>query len=414
MTDALTRPLAQPLVPRHPGRSRPPVGSAGLTGLDWLIVAFAALMAAIGWRQGFIAGALALAGFVAGALIGSRLAPAFLSGGSSSPYAPLFALVGAMAGGALLAGVLESAGLVLRARVRLPGLAAVDGVLGALLSALVALGIAWLAGIVALQTPGARELRADIQRSSILQRLNDVLPPSGSVLGLLARFDPFPRVEGPEANVPAPPPGIARDPDVEAASESAVKVRGTACGLGIEGSGWVAGDNLVVTNAHVIAGEDDTTVQIRGNGPRLDATAVAFDSQNDAAVLRVPGLGARALELAPDPRSGTAAAIVGFPLDGPLVLRPGRLGQTRTVVSQDAYGRGPVQRSMTSFRGHVQPGNSGGPMVDGDGRVVTTVFAAARGNGPRGGFGVPNAVVRELLGAVAPPGRQVSTGPCTR
>jgi S1-C subfamily serine protease len=385
-----------------------------LTALDWLIVAFTVLMATVGWRQGFIAGALALVGFAGGALVGSRLAPAVLSGGSSSPYAPLFALVGAVAGGALLAGLLESAGIALRTRLRLPGIAAADGLLGAVLSGLVALGLAWLVGVVALQTPGARELRRDIQRSEILRRLNDALPPSGKVLNLLARFDPFPRVDGPEADVPAPPPGIARDPEVGAAAASTVKVQGTACGLGVEGSGWVAGGDLVVTNAHVVAGQDDTTVQVRGAGPRLDAAAVAFDPGNDIAVLRVDGLGAPALRLAGDPPAGTPAAILGFPRNGPFVVRPGRLGQTRTVVSQDAYGRGPVQRPMTSFRGRVEPGNSGGPMVDGDGRVVTTVFAAATGGGFRGGYGVPNGVVRRLLGGVAPPGTAVATGPCTR
>jgi S1-C subfamily serine protease len=309
--------------------------------------------------------------------------------------------------------VLETAGIALRASLRLPGLAAVDGLLGALLSALVALGLAWLAGIVALQTPGATSLRRDIQRSEILRRLNDVLP-SDDVLNLLAHFDPFPHVDGPAAAVPPPPPGIARDPQVRAAEASSVKIQGTACGLGVEGSGWVAREDLVVTNAHVVAGESDTTVQVRGTGPKLGATVVAFDPSNDAAVLRVPGLGAPALELAADPATGTPAAIVGFPRNGPLVVRPGRLGQTRTVVSQDAYGRGPVQRLMTSFRGRVEPGNSGGPMVDGGGRVVTTVFAAATRTRTRGGFGVPNQVVRRLLGNVAPPGSAVSTGPCTR
>jgi S1-C subfamily serine protease len=386
----------------------------GLTGLDWLIVAFTVLMATVGWRQGFIAGVLALGGFLAGAFVGSRLAPAVLSGGSSSPYAPLFALAGAIIGGALLAGVLETAGVALRMSLRVSGLAAIDGFLGAVLSALVGLGLVWLAGIVALQTPGATQLRQDIQRSLILRRLNTILPPSNQVLGLLARFDPFPRVSGPEAAVPPPPPGIARDPQVAAAGAGTVKVQGTACGLGVEGSGWAARPDLVVTNAHVVAGEGDTVVQVRGIGPRLPATAVAFDPRNDIAVLRVPGLGAPALPLAPEPRSGTPAAILGFPRNGPFVIRPGRLGQTRTVVSQDAYGNGPVQREMTSFRGRVEPGNSGGPMVDGRGRVVTTVFAAATRSRTRGGFGVPNAIVAQLLAQVAPPGQAVSTGPCTR
>ena len=192
-----------------------------------------------------------------------------------------------------------------------------------------------------------------------------------------------------------------------------VKVLGSACGLGVEGSGWVAAPGLVVTNAHVVAGEDDTTVLVRGQGPALDATAVHFDARNDIAVLRVDGLDAPALPLASNPRSGVSAAILGFPLDGPYRVRAARLGATRDVLSEDAYGQGPVRRSVTALRGIVQSGNSGGPVVNGAGRVVATVFAAtvAPRPAPRGGYGVPNATVRAALRDSA---GAVSTGPCAR
>jgi S1-C subfamily serine protease len=190
-----------------------------------------------------------------------------------------------------------------------------------------------------------------------------------------------------------------------------VKIQGTACGLGIEGSGWIARDDTVVTNAHVVAGQSDTTVQLAGEGPGLAARAVVFDPGDDLAILRVDGLGGRTLPIADDPQAGASAAILGFPENGPYDVRAGRLGSTRTVITQDAYGRGPVQRSITSLRGTVRPGNSGGPMIDTRGRVVTTVFAAARGGTP-GGYGVPNAVVRRDLARAG--GGQVSTGPCAR
>jgi len=208
--------------------------------------------------------------------------------------------------------------------------------------------------------------------------------------------------------VPAPARGIARDPDVQEAAASVVKVLGSACGFGVEGSGWVARDGLVVTNAHVVAGERDTRVLPGGREPGRRAQAVHFDPRNDLAVLRVDGLDARPLDLAGDTSSGISAAILGFPLNGPFDVRPGRLGTTRRVRSSDAYGRGPVERSMTALRGLVRSGNSGGPMVDGDGRVVTTVFAATT-QGLRGGYGVPNSVVRRALSDAGGP---VSTGPC--
>ncbi|HWI71609.1 MAG TPA: MarP family serine protease [Baekduia sp.] len=384
-----------------------------MTRIDWLIVAFTVLMATVGWRQGFVAGAFALAGFAGGAFLGSRLGPALLSDGSSSPYAPLVSLVAAVAGGSILAGVFETAGFLVRRSVPIPGVRTLDGLLGAVLSAAIALGLAWIVGAVLLQTPGVRQLRSDIQRSEILSRLNDVLPPSGPILNALARFDPFPHIDGPEADVAPPRAAVARDPQVRAAGESVVRVLGTACGLGIEGSGWVAGPGLVVTNAHVVAGESDTTVQLQGTGPKLDATAVAFDATNDVAVLRVSGLGdARVLSLAPDPQAGTEGAILGFPENGPYDVRAARLGQTRAVVSQDAYGNGPVTRQMTTFRGVVRPGNSGGPVVDTQGRVATTVFAKATASARAGGYGVPNAIVRRVLDGAVGAGRSVSTGPC--
>ena len=384
-----------------------------MTFIDWTIVGLVVFMAAVGWRQGFVVGALSVAGFIGGAILGTRLGPSLLPEGSSSPYAPLFGLFGALLGGAILATGLEGLGSALRDRLVFRPLRAVDGLLGAGLSACVALGIAWIAGAVALQTPGARELRRDIQRSEILSRLNDVLPPSGPLLNALARFDPFPSLDGPEADVPAPRAAIARDPQVQAAAASVVRILGEACGLGVSGSGWVAGSGLVVTNAHVVAGQDETEVQVRGEGDRLDAVPVAYDPVNDVAVLRVDGLGgAPALSLADDPPVGRAAAILGFPRNGPYDVRAGRLGATTEVLTEDAYGRGPLRRRITALRGLVRPGNSGGPMVDGRGRVVTTIFASTRGSRRQGGYGVPNAVTRRALAAAR--GGQVDTGPCAQ
>jgi S1-C subfamily serine protease len=382
-----------------------------MTALDWIIVVLTLFTAAAGYFQGFLVGAATLAGFAGGLFAGARIGQAVFASGSHSPYAPLFGLVGALVGGMLLASLLETVGYGLRRRLTAPGFGVVDGIAGAALSGAVALGMVWLAGAVALQAPQTRGLRDDIQRSSILQALNDLLPPSGPILNALARFDPFPTINGPPVDVPAPRAAVARDPQVRAAALGVVKIQGTACGLGIEGSGWIARDDTVVTNAHVVAGQSDTTVQLAGQGPGLAARAVVFDPSNDIAILRVEGLSGRTLPLAGDPTSGTSAAILGFPENGPYDVRAGRLGATRTVITQDAYGRGPVQRSITSFRGTVRPGNSGGPMVDTRGRVVTTIFAAARGGTP-GGYGVPNAVVeRELARAGA---AQVSTGPCAR
>jgi hypothetical protein len=379
-----------------------------LTGLDWIIVGFTVLMAVWGFGQGLIAGGLSLAGFAAGAFLGSRLGPLFLEDGSHSVYAPLFALIGALMLGALLATVFEVLGFHLRHRLG-DRLGLLDGIGGSVLVACLGLFLVWIAGAVALQTPGARELREPIQRSAILKELNAVLPPSGPILQALARFDPFPSIRGPSADVSPPNAKIARDPQVRAAGRSVVRVLGTACGLGVQGSGWIAGDGLVVTNAHVVAGQDDTTIQLGGEDPSLDAQAVWYDPRNDLAILRAPGLGgAPALRLHVDAEPGTSAAVLGFPENGPYDVQPARLGSTETVITQDAYGRGPVRRAITSLRGLVRHGNSGGPVVDGRGRVLATVFAAASGR-HRTGYGVPDSIVRRALDRLRGP---VDTGPC--
>ncbi|HZC12849.1 MAG TPA: MarP family serine protease [Thermoleophilaceae bacterium] len=380
-----------------------------MTWLDIVIVGFALVMATWGFAQGLVVGAMSLAGFVGGALLGSRIGPLLLEEGARSPFAPLFALVGALLLGGVLATTLELAGYHLRQRLG-ERLGVLDGVGGAGLIACLALGLAWIVGAVALQTAGIREVRQTVQRSQILQALNDTLPPSGPILNALARFDPLPQITGPAPDVRPPDRAIARDPQVRAAARSVVRIVGTACGLGVQGSGWVADSGIIVTNAHVVAGQDDTRVELR-DGRTHDAEAVWFDPDNDLAVVRASGVadaGTPPLDLDVDEPAGTSAAILGFPQNGPFTVRAGRLGETRTVASQDAYGSGPVQRRITSVRGRVRSGNSGGPMVDGEGEVVTTIFASSVSRESTG-FGVPATITRSALERAD---ERVGTGRC--
>lgn len=381
-----------------------------MTPLDWIIIGFAALLAIFGFRRGFIVAVLSFGGFAIGSFLGTRLGPLLLPQGSASPYAPVFGLIGALLAGAILATGLEGIGFRLRRTLVLPGLGLLDGTLGALLSAALGLAIAWILAAVVVQTTGTSHLRLDIQRSAILRELNQILPPTGPILNVLASLDPLPSISGPLPDVGPPPSRIAHDPGVRAASRSVVRVLGTACGLAIEGSGWVAQPGVVVTNAHVVAGEHDTTVQIDGHPPSLSAYAIAFDPTDDVAVLRVPGLSLPPLELDSDPTSGQPGAILGYPEDGPFDARPGRIGRTQRIVTDDAYGRGPVSRLLTPLRGRVRPGNSGGPLVDRQGQVLTTVFASTTGRGQAGGYGVANATVASVL---ARAGSMTSTGECS-
>ena len=385
-----------------------------MTQLDWIILAFAALLASFGYWQGFIVGVLSFGGFLIGAFLGTRLGPLLLERGSSSPYAPAFGLVGALLAGAILASGFEGIAFKLRRTLIIPGMGMLDGMLGAALGVALGLGIVWILAAVAAQTPGQGQLRADIQRSRILRELNQALPPSGLILGALARLDPLPSIAGPSPDVAPPAPLIARAPGVAVASRSVVRVLGTACGLAIGGSGWVAEPDLVVTNAHVVAGERDTTVEVGGRSPGLRARPIVFDPTHDIAVLRIENLGLPALSLVPRPPSGRAGAILGYPENGPFNVQPGRIGRTQTVLTQDIYNRA-ASRLLTPLRGLVRPGNSGGPLVDRNGRVLTTVFASTVGGSSPEGYGVADATVSSLLAAAnarANSNTQVSTGSC--
>jgi len=381
-----------------------------MTGIDWAIVVLALLVLPLGWREGLIVGALTLAGFVGGAVLGARLGPLLLSGGAESPYAPAVALAAGLLVGGLLAGALEGVGAGFKHRlIRGRSLGAIDGVGGAAIFATLALALAWVVGAAVLNTPALKEFRNDVQRSSILAALYDAVPPTGPLLNALNRIDPTPQIRGPSADVRAPDPSILSAPGIEPAAGSVVRLIGTACGLGVGGSGWVAAAETVVTNAHVLAGQEETTV-VRPDGVELDAFAVAYIPRNDVAVLRVPGLELSSLELVGGPERGTSGVVLGYPGTDELQRAPVRLGSTGTVESQNSYGAGPVERLMTSFRGEVRSGNSGGPVVDADGRVLTTVFAAAVSSSRPEGLGVPNRLVERTLANAGE--AQVSTEPC--
>lgn len=377
-----------------------------MTAVDVLALALVLLAAAAGYRKGLVAGALSMVGILLGAWLGSRVGPEFLSGGRDSAYQPLAALAGAAIG----AIVFETLGTLVGAAVRMGGrfgpLRSVDSAGGFVLGALSGLAVVWVLGAVALFVPGQPGLRRAAQRSTVLRHLNSVVPPR-EMIGVLARIDPFPSLAGQAPRVAAPNPALAHSAAVVAASPSVVRVLGTACGVGVEGTGWIAAQGLVVTAAHVVAGQTDTLVELP-NGERLRAAAAAFDTRNDVAVLRVGGLDARPLPIA-QPRSGDAVAILGYPGDGPFTATPGRIGPTEVRLTSDAYGNGHVFRPLTSLRGRVRHGNSGSPAVNRFGQVETTVFASLIG--ARGGLGVPTSVVAKAVDRARHAGA-VSTGGC--
>ena len=379
-----------------------------MTLVDWLAFAIVVLAALAGLHRGLVLSAFSLVGLALGAYIGARVAPHLLSGGAGSVWTPVAGLVGAVLGAGLLQMVAVFAGSRIRGGMRFTPLRVLDSMGGLLLGIVTGLAIVWVCAAVVLLAPNRTGFRRDLQRSWIVHNLDTALPPQ-TLFHLLARIDPFPSITGPSAPTLPPSVGVLRNPAIRSSMTRVVKVLGTACGEGVEGSGWFARGDLVVTAAHVVAGERNTVVQIPGDPNTHAATVVAFDAHNDIAVLRISGVTARPLRLA-DPQDGASVAIAGYPLDGNLTATAGRIGRTANAFTQDALGGGPVERAITAVAGRVHKGDSGGPVIDTRGRVEATIFAKKRGS--QSGYAVPTSIVRTDL---ADAGRRaVSTASCVR
>jgi S1-C subfamily serine protease len=366
-----------------------------VTLFDLVLIVVIATLALSGFRRGLVVGLASLAGLVVGGYVGIKLAPGLLAD-SDSRYTPLVTF-----GAAVVGAVLGQSFAIFAARsLRGPGgagaLTAIDSLGGLLLGVATGLALCWVVGAVLLYAPGQTALRHYAQESRILSTLNGELPPE-RLMDALSRVDPFTAIAGPEANVGPPTAAVARDPDVLASGGSVVRVTGYACGLGIEGSGWIVAPGLVVTNAHVVAGVSQLRID-RGEGAYRAGEVVSFDRRNDIEVVRVNGLRGQPLPLAASQR-GDAVALLGYPDNGPFTATPARLGSTVTAIARDAYGSLAIGRDVVTIRGAIHPGNSGGPAVDAAGRVRAVVYAQRIDKS--GGYGVPVSFVRDALEAVS-------------
>ena len=345
--------------------------------------------------------ALPAFGFAVGAVIGSRL-PLLVGEELDSDFALALAIPAALLVGAAFGAFAER----LAPRVsRVTGRSSIaDGAAGAVLCAAAGVVLVWTLAPAVSEVNAARD---QIQRSELLDRFNATLQPAGAIRTKEPPpIDDFPRFAGRTPNVAAGDPRVLTDPDVVAADRSVVKIFTDKCdGHGV-GSGWVGKDGIVVTNAHVVAGTRAISVKRQGKGARHRAIPIWFDGEHDLALLRVDGLrGVRPLAMVSLPRAGTAGALVGFPL-GRHAIRRARVGPTTRSLIGELGGRPApgvsdkiTGRLVTTVRARAQPGNSGGPVVDARGQVLTTVFGGGRGSST---LGVPNDFVRTALRKAGP------------
>jgi hypothetical protein len=369
---------------------------------DALLLLGVALFAFLGFYRGLAVQVLSLGGLALGAVVGSLVAPHLLA--ENSPWTPLAGLTGALVGAFVLGTLAAALGRPVRSFLALrPGLAHGDRIGGVVAGGFLGLALGWLVAVVALQQP-ALGLRGEVRDSAILPRLMRAVPPE-AVLAALNRFDPLPLLPGVGARLPPPDPSV-RGPAARAAAGAVVKVQGTSCGVGTQGSGWVVRPDLVATNAHVIAGQEGTRV-LAPNGQSVGAEPVYVDATNDVALLRVRGLQAAPLRGDAKVDLPRPVALLGYPRNGPLTATSGTAGEPRTVFAPDAYDRGVRPRVVVPLRGRVEPGESGGPVVDRRGRVLAMIFGGTRDG--RGGYAVPvDLVLRALDERLTP----VSPGPC--
>jgi len=253
-----------------------------------------------------------------------------------------------------------------------------------------------------------------MRSSAVLGSLIDAVPPQGTLGVLVLRSGIAPSVNGPLVLAEEPLERSANTPAVLAARARVVQVRGEGCGEYVSGTGWVAGEGIVVTNAHVVAG---TTNTVLAGGPTFAgaaATVTAFDPVNDIAVLVLePGSAGLPppLPIVARVRHGEAAAVIGYPRGGEqrvVAARIDRVSDYEVVP----LGGGPAETApVLAFRAAVEPGNSGGPIVAEDGSVLGLVVSKAIGQRVAAGYGVASA---QLLPVIAEGARriEVPTGAC--
>ncbi|GAA3778293.1 MarP family serine protease [Streptomyces phyllanthi] len=358
--------------------------------LDILLLVAAVWFAIVGYRQGFVVGILSVIGFLGGGLVAVYLLPvvwdALTDSAEVSTTAAVVAVIVVIVCASVGQAFTTHLGNRLRRYITWSPARALDATGGALVNVVAMLLVAWLIGS-ALAGTTLPTLGKEVRSSKVLQGVSRALPDQAATWfadfsSVLAQ-NGFPQVFSPFANeqitnVPPPDPKLAKSVVAQRAKGSIVKVMGTAesCGKVLEGTGFVFGQRRVMTNAHVVGGIDEPTVQIGGEGRKYDATVVLYDWERDIAVLDVPSLNAPVLKFTnSDAASGDGAIVAGFPENGAYDVRSARVRDRITANGPDIYHRGTVHRDVYSLYATVRQGNSGGPLLTPDGKVYGVVFA---------------------------------------
>jgi S1-C subfamily serine protease len=358
--------------------------------LDILLLLAAVWFAIVGYRQGFVVGILSVIGFLGGGLVAVSLLPLIWDQLTDKADLSTTAIVVAVVIVIVCASIGQAftthLGNKLRRHITWSPARALDATGGALVNVVAMLLVAWLIGS-ALAGTSLPTLGKQVRNSKVLLGVSRVLPEQANTWfadfsSVLAQ-NGFPQVFSPFSNEPItevrpPDPALVVSPVAQRAKASIVKVVGTApsCSKVLEGTGFVFAPGRVMTNAHVVGGVAEPTVQIGGEGRLYDAEVVLYDWERDIAVLDVPRLKAPALEFVEDDaRTGADAIVAGFPENGAYDVRAARVRGRINANGPDIYHRGTVRRDVYSLYATVRQGNSGGPLLTAEGKVYGVVFA---------------------------------------
>lgn len=393
-----------------------------MTSSQWLdiaVLAVAFIAAVSGWRSGALGSLMSFVGVVLGAVAGVLLAPHLvtqITGARTKLFAALFLILALVVIGEVAGVVL---GRAVRGAIRNRTIRTIDSVIGVGLQLVAVLVAAWLLAtpLTSSQQPN---LAAAVRGSKVLAQVDEVAPswlksvPNRlsallNTSGLPDVLQPFGRT--PIIAVSAPDPTLAGNPVVSTAQPSVVKIRGVApgCQKVLEGSGFVVAPNRVMSNAHVVAGSDSVTVN--ASGTDYDATVVSYDPDADISILDVPNLPSQPLTFADkSAETGTDALVLGYPGGGEFAATPARIRETIELNGPDIYRTANVTREVYTVRGTVRQGNSGGPLMDLNGKVLGVVFGAAVDDPDTGFVLTAKEVSRQMarIGGTAP----VATGAC--
>jgi S1-C subfamily serine protease len=390
--------------------------------VDWVLVGAVVVFALAGWHRGFVAGLLSFAGFLGGGLAAAFLLPSVVDALIDTEWMRALALGLGVLVSALLGQFAASVlGDRLRGGITWKPARVVDNLAGAGLNVLALAVVMWIVGSALAYVPLSL-VSQQVTESRVLVALDSIVPvPARNAFGDLRDlvgttsvpriFSGLAQITGPDVD---PPDAAFVTLEVDEARESVVQVSGDTpeCGAAVTGSGFAIAPDLVLTNAHVVAGVAEPMVRVRLDDPALPATVVYFDPATDVAVLAVPGLGARPLVLAKElARSGDPAVIAGFPESGPFRAEPARVRAEVTALGDDIYGDAGVERQVFAVRGTVLPGNSGGPLLRPDGFVLGMVFGADD-EAQSTGYALTADELRPAMEAAFSSPRAVDTGTC--